>query len=713
MNRHTLGRFYVIFTVGILTGAGTLSAGADETLSYRDLTHRLTDLDRLSVIPADGEKGAEASSYDRNSQYDAAQDKYINWGANADGSGFIREEGESQVLAEMKGPGCIWRTWSACSAAGSLKIYIDGAEKPVIDMSFTHFFKNGPFDQWRNLVCFGLSKDSWVPGENCYIPIPFQKSCKITGAIGDHKNGPTSWGKYFQFTYTQYPAGTKMPAFQWPLTAEESTALDMADAILGKCGEDPAGTRPGQQTDQQDVALTGSAPITVADLKGPQAITGLKVKLDLPHDQETQRTLLRQLTVRITWDDEKTPAVWSPLGDFFGFVGGAQTYKTLPVGASDDGAFYCYWYMPFASRAKIEVGNESGEPVKMSWEVTHAPLDKPIAQLMRFHAKWHRDAFLPERKDRWPDWTLLTTQGTGRFVGVMLHVWSPYGGWWGEGDEKFFVDGEKSPSYFGTGSEDYFGYAWCAPAFFTRPYHAQPLNQWNAGHVDDCRWQITDNVPFQKSFEGSIEKYWPNDGSVVPYKRSNLYAAEVFWYLAPGGTDAYAEVPVDRRVGYWIPPRQTYQEPGVIEGEWMPVVPHDWNTPNPWIVSVWDAKQLDLKWSGDKQLGWCASRPPGIDKLKLKFHVEKTGKYRVVAHLTKDAHYGIFQFSADDQKLGEPIDLYNPTLIAADPVELGTANLTEGSHLFLVTLSGKNPAITDANKAMGFGLDYIKLVPAP
>ena len=92
----------------------------------------------------------------------------------------------------------------------------------------------------------------------------------------------------------------------------------------------------------------------------------------------------------------------------------------------------------------------------------------------------------------------------------------------------------------------------------------------------------------------------------------------------------------------------------------------------------------------------------------MKFHVEKAGKYSIVAHLTKDAHSGIFQFSVDDQKLGQPVDLYNPTLIAADPIDLGTADLQPGDHLFIVTLAGKNPAITD-NKAMSFGIDYLKL----
>ena len=114
------------------------------------------------------------------------------------------------------------------------------------------------------------------------------------------------------------------------------------------------------------------------------------------------------------------------------------------------------------------------------------------------------------RADRAPDWTILTTRGRGRFVGTHLHVWNPRGGWWGEGDEKFFVDGERFPSIFGTGSEDYFGYAWSSDARFSRPYHGQLLNEKNRGNVDDNRWHIPDSVPFQTGFDGYIEKYFSN-----------------------------------------------------------------------------------------------------------------------------------------------------------------------------------------------------------
>jgi Protein of unknown function (DUF2961) len=136
--------------------------------------------------------------------------------------------------------------------------------------------------------------------------------------------------------------------------------------------------------------------------------------------------------------------------------------------------------------------------------------------------------------------TILTTRGRGRFVGTHLHVFNPRGGWWGEGDEKFFVDGEEFPSSFGTGSEDYFGFAWSSSERFSRPYHGQLLNEDNRGHADDNRWHIPHSVPFQMGFDGYIEKYFPN-------ARPTRYAAVAYWYLAPGASDPYGPVPVSER----------------------------------------------------------------------------------------------------------------------------------------------------------------------
>ena len=100
---------------------------AQQELTYIDLVKRLTDLEQLAVTPAPGEQCVQWSSYDRKSSYDAATGKYVGWDANGDNDGIIRKEGDKQVLAEMEGPGCIWRIWSATPKNGHVRIYLDGA----------------------------------------------------------------------------------------------------------------------------------------------------------------------------------------------------------------------------------------------------------------------------------------------------------------------------------------------------------------------------------------------------------------------------------------------------------------------------------------------------------------------------------------------------------------------------------------------------------
>ena len=672
----------------LLTAALALPLCA-ETLTYPDLVDRLTDLQHLATPPGPGEKGELASSYDRRSKYDAATDKYVDWGANSDGNfggdQFRTMEGDKVVLADIKGPGCIWRTWSATPNEGHVRIYLDGSATPAVDLPFKGFFdgKNEPFT--RSQLVYRTHSN----GFDNYTPISFQKSCKI---LADK-----DWGNYYHFNYTKFAPGTKVPTFQLPLSKEDSAALDRANAIFDKCGDDPAGPRKGEKTDRHAVTVAAGTHGEVADLKGPQAITGIRVTFDagqMPKDVETQRNFLRQIALRISYDGDKEPAVWAPFGDFFGNSAGAVTHLQLPSGLKEDGTWYAYWYMPFGKSAKIQLENDSDHSVAMKWEVVRAPLDKPAASLLRFHAKWHRDEFNPTRKDRAPDWMMLTTTGTGRFVGTQLHVWNPMGGWWGEGDEKFFIDGEKMPSTIGTGSEDYFGFAWSSGDPFVQALHAQDVNEGNQGHVSVNRWHIADNLPFHTSFEGIIEKYQAND-------RPTLYADTAFWYLSTSGKDPYKVVPVKERLGYWFRP-YIYQEPGVIEGESLKAVNHPEHKADSQQMTGYGA----TGWSDNHQLFW---QPTAVgERLELGFKVETAGKYNVLVRATKAGDYGIHQFEVDGKKMGDPIDSFSSKGVTiGDPVSLGTVDLSEGQHVLGIEVKGKNTS----SPGFMMGLDYLKLEP--
>ncbi len=568
---------------------------------------------------------------------------------------------------------------TSTASAGHWKIYLDGATTPTVDLPCIDYFsgKAAPF----NRPNIDYIPSAAAHGFDNFTPIPFQKSCKIMAE--------KAWGSYYQFTYTQFPADTVVPTFSMDLSPADSAALDQADKILGQSGQNPLADLPGSKADNASITVNAGSTASVDDLSGAGAVTAVKVKFDLPQDPEAQRVLLRQLTISITWDGDAKPSVWSPLGDFFAYVGGADKFQSFPVGLSADGTFYSYWYMPYGQKAHIEVGNDGPAPVAMTWEVDHAPLDQPIDTLARFHAKWHRDAFLPDRADRWPDWTLLTTQGTGRYVGTHLHGWNPRGGWWGEGDDKFFIDGEKFPSIFGTGSEDYFGYAWSSAGHFSRPYHNQILNENNAGHFDDNRWHIADSVPFQSSFEGNIEKYFPNE-------RTTLYAAEAFWYLNAGGTDPYEPVPVADRIGYWVRPV------GYIEGE----------TLKPATKSAHDPTRQDIYlfgkgWSSGRQLFWTPTQSGETTEIELP--EKKAGTYTLKAHFGEGPDYGMTQISINGVDVGKPVDLYNAAVTTGDVIELGNVTLPDGKPMLKLTQSGKNPASSGTN----FGLDYLQLAPTP
>jgi hypothetical protein len=659
-------------TLGLWVAIAGL-AQAQQVWSYADLVARMTDVRQLSVLPQAGETCRQWSSWDRHSQFDAATGKYVNWDANGDGHGCIRKEGEQMVMAEMTGPGCIWRTWSARAQSGHVKIYLDGQEQPVIDLPFQDYFSGNkkPFDYPQlsyDLNTMGCS------GQNLYFPIPYQKSCKI---VAD-----PDWGAYYQFVYTTYPAGTQVPTFSAALAAQHSEQLQKVNDYFasGLGSQSPAAVANSETIDEEVTVQPGETAGMTLD--GPRAIVCLRAIADFA-DRADEMAALRKMVLKITWDNQAAPAVWCPLGDFCGTAPGVNFYRSLMTGITEEGA-YANWYMPFEKSARIEVLNEDSTARTFRFQVTHAPLERPFAGLGYFHCKWHRDLeSLPD--DRWPDWLLLRTQGRGRFCGVMLHVWNPRGGWWGEGDEKFFVDGEKYPSTFGTGSEDYFGYAWCHPGLFQRAYHGQTMTMRNQGHQSVFRWHVTDNIPFQTAFEGCIEKYYRLE------EKGTKYAVTVAWYLSPDGTDPYTAVPADQRHDY-------YDSPPIVAGGYRVV-----GTP-PGFVQTQGLRDSHGGWQDNDQLWWTDAKPG--DKLQIVLHVPEAGDYDVSGVFTKARDYGIVQLSLDGQKLGEPLDLYNPTVVPTAPLPLGRHHLDAGDQVLTVEITGANE---QAVKSYMFGLDRIVL----
>ncbi len=199
--KQALWPFTACLSLFALTALGGVS------YSYVDLVGRLTNLQYLAELPALGETSAEWTSRDRASTYNSVTGQYVNWDANDDGNGFIRTQPDGGiVMAEMTGPGCIWRIWSAQVGTGHVKIFLDGSTNAAIDLAFQDYFNRtqSPFNYPSlNYTASG--------GFNSYLPIPYNVSCKIV-AYG-------SWGRYFHFNYSTFALGVTIPTFTTNLTA--------------------------------------------------------------------------------------------------------------------------------------------------------------------------------------------------------------------------------------------------------------------------------------------------------------------------------------------------------------------------------------------------------------------------------------------------------------------------------------------------------------
>ncbi|MDR0382000.1 MAG: DUF2961 domain-containing protein [Oscillospiraceae bacterium] len=664
-----------------LSPFAVLGSGEEMHYSYVDIVDRLVDLEVVSTLPLPGERAGEWSSYDRASGYNETADAYVNWGANGDGGGVIQNLGDAgdgkgvrYKVAAMTGPGVIWRIWSAQAGSGLIEIYIDGEETPTIAKPFNQLF-NGTDP------VFGYSALSYTAasGLNCFVPITYNQSCEV------YLYG--SWGNYYQFTYATLPQGTTVESMPKTFSAADRAALTRANDFL----RDDLGQLPPAddtillaESKEYTVPAHGSAKVAGYDGQGALARFRVKVNEDLSYNDMWKA--LKELTVSMFWDGAVSPGVWAPLGDFFGSPNGPTYYRTLPMGLGADDWFYCYFYMPFQSGAEVVIGNDGAVDRRISVEFAVTALRRPVAEYARFHAKWNRNAFQTTRPDRWPDYTILQTTGAGRFLGMSLHVYKkddvrdPGAGagdyWWGEGDEKFFVDGEMFPSSFGTGTEDYFGYAWCDPTVFAgRAFHAQNFNEGgvhNRGNRAVARYQLADSVPFQSSFEGSLEKY---------YKNNTEYGVVAYWYQNTPD-DAYAAVPLEDRTDYYV---MKEIDESLFEGEQMPYV-RDGGTDAHTQTMV--PNYSDRGWSNGQQLLWL--QPGTGDSLEYTFKVRNALAGELKISVTKSYDFGIFQFYLDGMPIGPPVDTYNPKVIVSGSIRLGYVELPPGEHKLRAVVVGRN-----------------------
>ena len=509
-------------------------------ISYRDLVERIDDLNQLTTLPLPGEKSGTFSSYDRASRYDRLTDTYLDWGANQDSDGFLRLENGEYVVAEINHPGVIWRIWSAKPKDGFINFYFDGESKPSISRPFRQFFDQVTED--LSPAGFPTISPKLSGGYNSFIPISFSKSLKITFSEG--------WGQYYHITYTSYEKDISIEDFRVALKKDALKILAEKDRELYRKKFDN-----NHLVDQTNIFLKAKDTQCILNLPDPGEFQEFQISL---LNSEITSDFLRNVILEIRWDHHREIDVQAPLGNFFGTISSEGKYISAPLAVTEK--LTSRWKMPFYS-AEISLVNQGNKDYDISFSYSKRNIASKIAaSKLRFHAICHGDDFsnldisrFDIGGDRWPDWPILSTKGKpGRFCGLSLLVenrwtepniiagswWNGHGNqknidwWWGEGDEKFFVDGEKFPSTFGTGSEDYVGYAWAAEppfALFDSHFSNQSVMPINGnGLTCVSRYQICDNIPYQNEFQAFIEKYKANDwdGNIC------IYQVVPYWYEA-------------------------------------------------------------------------------------------------------------------------------------------------------------------------------------
>ena len=522
----------------------SLAASASGQVTLKSLLEEMSNPDANTYLPSPRFTARLWSSHDRKTTTPEAD----GWFANADFSQFLREENNEerreQVMLDAQGPGAITRFWvtvARTDGKGILRIYIDG--KLAVEGEVLKILSGG-------MLCGAPLSDSVSHespylnrGHNLYLPIPYAESCKVTYESPTlFPKPPAGGGKpparesfYYNVETRSYASGTQVESFSMDVLRREKATVDAtnwklerrlngADKVPGETWTFDGEILPGQSVTRTVTRTDGGAirrlAMAVASGKVPNA--------------------LRSTVLEISFDGERT--VWVPAGEFFGCGYTYEAYSSWYTSCTGAGRMESRWTMPFEKTCTVQVWNCGTTPVTLSLtaiEIGDYKWDS--ARSLHFGACWHEYADAPSRKDANKtqyDYDYAELEGEGLFVGTTLALWQPDTRWWGEGDEKVFVDGEKTPSFIGTGTEDYYGYAWSRPQPFDHPFLAQPIGigqgrplreDFARRNAVNVRNRALDAIPFTKSIRFHMEMWhWAEDSKLD-------FAPLACWYMRPGG----------------------------------------------------------------------------------------------------------------------------------------------------------------------------------
>jgi hypothetical protein len=531
-----------VFLCIILLACGR--QGSEHMLTTGTLLGEMADMERLTKLPVEHYRTVQFSSYDRRST--SPEDSC--WFSNDDGFGneplpafekVLRQPDSTgtgeYLICDVHQPGAIVRLWTA-GINGRIKLLIDDEVSPVFEGNAQDFF-------WKTADALSGKEqqpelsDLFRQYDASYFPIAFSRRCRIEW------QGDIRKIHFYHVGMRLYEPGVKIVAFrQGDLEINGDKISELSNIFKKHALTFSKGTR---EIRIPETELGDSVVKMIFSETGSRAMEYLTMKLSASDPENA----LRKCILNIYFDNSSVPQVQAPVGDFFGTAPGRNPYESLPFEIHPDGTMICRFVMPFHRSVQIEIGNFSGKKVKLAGTVGVADYNWEEGKSMHFRARWKLDQGLTAStfesgKNAVQDIVYLIASGTGRIVGTAAFIYNPsnattsWGNWWGEGDEKIFADRDTFPSFFGTGSEDFFNYSWSSPRMFSFPYCGQTRNDGpgNRGYASDYRWLISDDIPFTSRIAFYME-LWHH--GVVP---GFNYGRIVYYYALPGAMDDYRKI---------------------------------------------------------------------------------------------------------------------------------------------------------------------------
>ncbi len=503
----------------------------ERVVSLRSLLIEMTDRESLTRFPEPFYYLKQFSSYDRRSDLDGMS----NWFANSDYTHFTGVDSSSgrkeYILFDAGGPGAVVRWWMTFAGEGSsegiIRIYIDNNPDPVIEDNVLKVLSGQLLAGEPLSSSVSPESEMHQRGHNLYLPIPYRIHCKITYECDAVVITPQSRRPsiYYNICYRDYERDTRIVSFSLDELQNASALISRANELL----EEPGLTYSGKKrTDSVSATISAGDSASTVIKTGNSAISSIRLNIDSDNPEQA----LHSTILSIDFDGHRT--VWVPAGYFFGTGYRKTTSRTWVSSVENGSEMQAYWLMPFRRTCKITFLNLSEEPVDIdcSIEITGYRWDK---KSMYFGSAWHEYHQIEAAGSELTGGTGLHTdinfaniKGRGVYAGDAVTVFNTVDAWWGEGDEKIYVDGESFPSSFGTGTEDYYGYAWCRPEIFSHPFIAQPDGSGNfhPGTTINIRYRSLDAIPFRSEISSNIE-LWHWLPSVINYSLTT------YWYVIP------------------------------------------------------------------------------------------------------------------------------------------------------------------------------------